>query len=150
MKVHDEMKGGVSDSFMQLYDVNFVGIEDKFASSIMYHPKNHTEYINQSIYQKWLAQSDFKFGFIPLQDQMMSMGLNQGVYTSPLDVRRRVKQTGVPNFMAARISVKSQLNIDKWKEALAGYCDQQLLELIEYGFPLDFNRSCTLTLTGIE
>ena len=49
---------------------------------------------------------------------MMHVGLNQDVYTEPVDVTKKVKQTGVSNLMAARIPVKSQLNIDKWKEAL--------------------------------
>ena len=91
-----------------------MGIEDKFASSIMFYPQNHAEHINQPICQKWLTQSDFKFGFIPLQDQMIHVDSNQDVSTNPLDVRRKVKQTRVPSFMAARIPVKSQLNIDKW------------------------------------
>ena len=77
-KANVKTKGGMSDSFIPLYDVNFVGIEDKFASSIMFSPKCHAEYVNQPIYQKWLTQSDFKFGYVPLQAQMMPMGSNQG------------------------------------------------------------------------
>ena len=143
-------KGGVSDGCVPLYDVNFVGIEDKFASSLMYSPKNHAEYIDQPIYQKWLTQSDFEFGYVPLQDQMMPVGSNQGVYTNPIDVHKKVRQTGLPNFMSARIPVESQLNIDKWKEALVDYWDQQLLQLLEYGFPLDFNRTCKLRHEGVN
>ena len=85
-----ETKGDVSDSFIPLYDVNFVGIEDKLASSIMVSPKSHAEYVNQPIYQQWLTQSDFKFGYIPLQDQMMPVGSNQVIYTNPVDVHRKV------------------------------------------------------------
>ena len=150
VKTSIETKGGVSDSFIPLYDVNFVGIEDKFASSIMLSPKSHAEYVNQPIYQKWLTQSDFKFGYVPLQAQMMPVGSNQGIYTNAVDVHRKVKQTGLPKFMGARIPVKSQLNVEKWKEALVGYWDQQLLQLIEYGFPLDFNRACKLRHEGVN
>ena len=81
---------------------------------------------------------------------MMPMGSNQGTYTNPVDVHRKIKQKGLANFMAARIPVKSQLNIDKWKESLVGYWDQQLLQLIEYGFPLDFNRACRLRHEGVN
>ena len=114
--------------------------------------KNHSSQyrIPGGVYQKWLTQSDFKFGYVPLQAQMMPMGSNQGTYTNPVDVHRKVKQTGLANFMAARIPVKSQLNIDKWKESLVGYWDQQLLQLIEYGFPLDFNRACRLRHKGVN
>ena len=116
----------------------------------MYSPQNHADYVNQPIYQRWLDQSDFKFGYAPLQDQMMPLVTNQGIYTDPVDVHKKVKQSGLPNFMAARIPIKSQLNIDKWKEALVGYWDQQLLQLIEYGFPLDFNRACKLCHEGVN
>ena len=46
--------------------------------------------------------------------------------------------------MAVRISIKSQLNVQTWKEKLNQYWDQQLLQLLEFGFPLDFNRNCPL------
>ena len=32
----------------------------------------------------------------------------------------------------------------QWERHLANYLDKQLLELIKFGFPLDFNRSCAL------
>ena len=46
--------------------------------------------------------------------------------------------------MKARIPVSSQLNVNVWKNELKDYWDQQLLQLIEFGFPLDFNRNCVL------
>ena len=55
-----------------------------------------------------------------------------------------VKATKKPNYMEARLPVNSQLKVDTWKSHLQGYWDKQLLQLIEFGFPLDFNRSCPL------
>ena len=46
--------------------------------------------------------------------------------------------------MQARITIKSQLNVKAWQKALEGYWDRQLLELIKFGFPLDFNHACSL------
>ena len=46
--------------------------------------------------------------------------------------------------LGARIPLESQLNIPKWKVELKDYWDQQLLQFLEYGFPLGFNRSCKL------
>ena len=43
-----------------------------------------------------------------------------------------------------QISIASQLHVDAWKKYLQNYWDQQLCELIQFGFPLDFNRSCSL------
>ena len=37
-----------------------------------------------------------------------------------------------------------QLHIPSWKRQLEGYCDTQLLDLLQYGFLLGFNRSCVL------
>ena len=50
--------------------------------------------------------------------------------------------------MGIRIPVKSQLNVNVWKEELVQYLDQQLLQLVEFGFPLDFNRKCLLKCEG--
>ena len=38
--------------------------------------------------------------------------------------------------MGATIPVKSQLNVAAWKAELINYWDQQVLQLIEFGFPL--------------
>ena len=55
-----------------------------------------------------------------------------------------VKKSGKPNFLQARIPIQSQLKVEAWEEALGDYWDRQLLELIKFGFPLDFNRACDL------
>ena len=55
-----------------------------------------------------------------------------------------VKANKKPNYMQARLPVNSQLKVEAWKRHLEGYWDEQLLHLIEYGFPLDFKRNCPL------
>ena len=55
-----------------------------------------------------------------------------------------VKATNKPNYMEARLPVNSQLKVDTWKRHLQGYWDEQLLQLIEFGFPLVINRNCPL------
>ena len=59
-------------------------------------------------------------------------------------MHRSVKETNNPNYMEARLPVNSQLKVDAWKRHLQGYWDEQLLQLIEFGFPLDFNRNYPL------
>ena len=46
--------------------------------------------------------------------------------------------------MGIRIPVNTQLKVEAWKHHLKSYWDQQLIDLIQYGFPLDFDRNCTL------
>ena len=131
------------------YDENHSGIEDKFISSILNEStkKNNAPTDHQSaLFRKWQAQSDFPFGYIPIDDQVMP---NTNVVHcldgfSPFTAHALVKATGKPNYMEARLPVPSQLNVDTWKSLLTDYWDQQLLQLLEFGFPLDFNRNCPL------
>ena len=37
-----------------------------------------------------------------------------------------------------------QLKVEVWQDLLKGYWDQQLLQLLRFGFLLDFNRNCPL------
>ena len=55
-----------------------------------------------------------------------------------------VKRGGLPNFLGSQIRVDSELKIENWEVMLEDYWDKQLLFLLKYGFPLDFNREYTL------
>ena len=48
-----------------------------------------------------------------------------------------VRATGVPNIMGARTLVPSALNIPAWEAHLLGV-DDQLLDMIKYGFPMGY------------
>ena len=54
------------------------------------------------------------------------------------------RKHNLPNYLEARIQVSSQLNIEEWELELSEYWDQQLLKLLHFRFPLDFNRNCAL------
>ena len=131
------------------YDSTHVGIEDKFISSILNEgtkkantPMEH----NSALFRKWQPQSDFPFGYIPIDEQVMPTTnvVNRSSGFSPFSAHALVKATGKPNYMEARLPVPSQLNVEIWKSLLTEYWDQQLLQLLEFGFPLDFNRNCPL------
>ena len=140
--------GNEHDNFTPIYDVNNVGIVDKFVNSILHVSQfnGNIPDVDIEIFHKWHSQSEFNFGFVPLGSQVLpdivqnnnSQGLN------PLEMHAMVKATKKPNYMQARLPVNSQLKVDAWKRHLNGYWDEQLVHLIEYGFPLDFNRNCPL------
>ena len=56
----------------------------------------------------------------------------------------------MPNFLKVRIPVHTQLNVVAWKYYLTNYWDKQLIDLITFGFPLDFDRSVTLNSTVVS
>ena len=75
-----------------LFDINYMGVEDKFANSILHvHRFLHNEQledVNNETYNAWRRQSVFYFGFVPLSDQMVSnvSTINYAGDKSPLQV----------------------------------------------------------------
>ena len=131
------------------YDSKHIGIEDKFIRSILNDSTKKTNTPmehNSALFRKWQSQSDFPFGYIPIDEQVMPTTnvVNCSDGFSPFSAHALVKATGKPNYMEARLPVPSQLNVDIWKSLLTEYWDQQLLQLLEFGFPLEFNRNCPL------
>ena len=97
------------------------------------------------VFKKWRDQTDFDFGFVPLSNFLLPDSKDQGLrFESPIEQHYAVRCQGVPNFLGARSPVSSQLNVEAWQNMLGDYWDTQLLELLRFGFPLDFNRSCKL------
>ena len=83
-----------------------------------------------------------KFGYLPQADTDFSfIGLDrEPVEISSIDTLLKVADcilsTGVPNYQAARIPIKSGLNIEAWEHYLHGYSDKRLLQYIKFGYPL--------------
>ena len=61
-----------------------------------------------------------------------------------IDPIKLVKKYNLPNYLRARIPVKSKMNIQACKSLLNNYWDKQLLECLEFRFPLGFNSLCSL------
>ena len=89
------------------------------------------------------------FGVIPLSTLQRYKGpeTKNRTLCNPLELHKLVKQFGCPNFLGACILVISKLKIDNWKFHLKDYWDKQLLDLLEFGFPLDFDTNTVLTST---
>ena len=58
-----------------------------------------------------------------------------------ISAHKLIRNSGLPIFWGLRILVQSQLNVKAWIFHLNDYWDQQLVDLIGYGFPLDFDRA---------
>ncbi len=58
-----------------------------------------------------------------------------------------VRATGRPNYLQARIPLKSNLNIHMWRLLTQGHDDPTLCDMLEYGFPLGFEGTTVPTPT---
>ena len=58
-----------------------------------------------------------------------------------------IKESGLPNFLGHRIPVNSQLKPHRWRFHLRDFWDNQLPDLIECGFSLNFDRKNVLEST---
>ena len=57
-----------------------------------------------------------------------------------------VHASGQPNYRSCRIRVcQESLNLSLWRKKLEGYKDQIVCDLLEFGFPLDFDRDKTVS-----
>ena len=57
----------------------------------------------------------------------------------------QIYQSGRPNFRGCRVPLPSnRLNIPLWRSLLDDYPDNIICDFLEYGFPLDFNKSVKL------
>ena len=66
-----------------IFDINYTGIEDKFANSILHvhqFTKNSNSNVNTTIHKKWRDQSQFDFGFVLLDEDTCVVGGATDIY----------------------------------------------------------------------
>ena len=68
-------------------------------------------------------------------------------FTTQMDTYKKIKATGLPNYMKARIELTSALNYAKWDEALEDYEDKQICEFLRYGWPTSYTADTPPTST---
>ena len=122
--------------------------EDKYELDLRFHSRHRQKVAspkNCDTFKLWDLQNKEKFGFIPLQNQLLpEVDIPAEKNSNIWDDHTDVISTGTYNFMRAQIPVQSQLNIDSWGKYLKNYWDKQLIFLIKYGFSLDFDPSIAL------
>ena len=53
-----------------------------------------------------------------------------------LDIHRKVRQHGKPNFLGAKIHIYTKLNVAFFERHAAGYSDKRLVDFVKFGFPV--------------
>ena len=144
----DVQPNSLQHETIPIYNVN-ADADDKFLASLLSRLVSKKILINDhehcDAFKYWKLQTEFEFGFILLTNLVLPHSRHSGRgFESPIDQHYTVKSYGVPNFWGARSPVKSQLNVAAWEEILVNYWDKQLIELIRFRFPLDFNGEASL------
>jgi hypothetical protein len=84
------------------------------------------------------------FGFIPLHDNEIVQGpVNQQIKPQQLWGKKLVSEVDLHNYNSYRVPVDTGFNVDKFQELASNYGDQQLFELLRFGFPLDITKEFT-------
>ena len=65
-------------------------------------------------------------------------------------IYERVTASGQYNFAKARIRVPSGLSVEAWRRYLVDYPDQGLVDFLEFGWPVNFDRRSQLIASGIN
>ena len=100
--------------------------------------ENDSNHLNSVVHK-------LQFGFLPSETLKLYTG-DPVYYEQIPDIiatHLMVKKSGLPNFLQCRIPVTSNLNVDRWRFYL-------LPDLLEYGFPIDFDRNSALTSTFVN
>ena len=98
---------------------------------------------------------DKKLGHLTLQaDEFEFIGPDRQVIVvnnidQYIDIDKTIKETAKPNYVAARIPLKSNLNLHAWEYHLKAYPDKRLLQYLKFGFPLSLENSDELCNTQI-
>lgn len=87
-----------------------------------------------------------------ISGEVSSEKYNQSISEGVLSIKEMVElfevvnSSGVPNFKKCRIRVPGSKNFDMslWRTKLSSYEDYGVCDLLEFGFPLDFNQSSEL------
>ena len=66
------------------------------------------------------------------------------------EVWRAIRHSGIPNFQGCRIPVASALNINLFRKLAWDYQDQQALDFLEFGFPINFDSSFPLHTSSVR
>lgn len=53
-----------------------------------------------------------------------------------IELHNTIWGSGKPNYVGSRIRVPSPLKIDNWRSLLHNYSDEQICDLLEFGFPI--------------
>ena len=145
----------VGGSFAKVFDINdSKSFYDKYALELHLGHK-HKDVLaiakGNKNFDAWNAQVPGKFGYIPLANHKLPDSDRNIIFHGNLiEMHEKIWNSKQHNFMGEQIVIPSQFNMEVWEKELQGYWDKQLLFLLKYGFPLDFNYANPLQSTLVN
>ena len=67
-----------------------------------------------------------------------------------LELIEKVTQSGLPNFKACRVTVNTHWNIQLLHSLLREYDDKEVIDLLQFGFPIERDNEIPLEMGGIN
>ena len=100
-------------------------------------------------FDKCKQQIGIKFGCIPFTSIQTNSGPHVVWHKVPEvpQAHNLIKDSSLMNLLGMRIPVLTNLKADNWRKYLADYFDQQLPDLMEFGFLISFDRNLDLVST---
>ena len=97
-------------------------------------------------FQQCRQQIGLRFGCVPLSPIVTYNGpdIYWDEIPDVLTAHTIIRDSGQANFLGKRIPVHTNLKVHNWRKYLVNYFDQQLPDLIAFGFPLSFDRNLNL------
>ena len=144
---HADQEGQIHHSIMDHNDchinpdVTVAPVQsDKIPDDIL-----HNKHLCQD-YNNCIQQTGLEVGFVPFTPLTVYQGSPKILQACPdiIEAHKLIKKSGMPNFMSCRIPVQGHLKSEKCQYYLQDYWDKQIVDLITYGFPLDFDRNINL------
>ena len=139
-----------------LYDTNTY-TNSKQKSSIPPNIEAHVPYSsNHTQVDQDVSIPDKKFGFLNHHHPTFQFigpdreAVQIGTIEEHLHIAEIIRQTGVPNYVQARIPIASGLNLEAWEQALSDYPDKFLIQYIKFGFPLSIMSPESLHITDVK
>ena len=83
--------------------------------------------------------------FVP---SILEEGLSVSFAAEQIELHQRVRGSGVPNFRGLRIPLETPINIDGLRHLAHDCPDQEAIEFLEFGFPINFEGPDSL-LAGV-
>ena len=126
-------------------------------SGVNVEVKSNKVEVKDSVLIKSMVPGEEKFevirsvdGFVEVKQKLCFCGnkldIESGAVGGMIALFEHVHASGHYNFQCCRISLpNSALKMRVWRQKLAGYEDKFVCDLLQYGFPLDFDKNKELS-----